>query len=506
MAFEFRVDVGTMRPVRRQPDGRIIADVLITKPGIFEYADTAYPGGIRRELRPESEVFSRETMDSFKMMPATPVHPPKLLDSTTAKHWSVGATGSNVTRSRVDGDDDHVLTEVMVSDAKTVQKMDDGDTAVSVGYSCRTDMRAGVDPKYGRYDLIQRDIRGNHLAVGIGAGRAGRMARVRMDAEITPAERAAAARGDDVVIISDDDDDSVDLQPVMIAFTTIVEGHQHTLTTSLQSGCTSYANAEGTDLGHSHEWLRTADGKIQIAENAGHSHDVDPAMIGVRGDRAAGAGSNMNEVEKLQENLRALEQALKASEMLAAQEKTRADAAETARDSIQGRMDQVDKEIGELKVKLATGAQVLEVAEITKRDQRIDQLEQKVARFDETHDKAVKARTALMFKAGSVLGSDFRMDDLSERQIMCAVVKRLDATADVTDGVPDGNIAGQFDQLLKRRLSRARQEANVSEIIGTGGEQSRADSRSTRLEDYRSMGKRPLSEVLTPRNKTQKGA
>ncbi len=175
-------------------DGRLVAEALITKPGVFEYPDTKYPGGVRRELRPDAEVYSRATMDSFANIPCTPRHPPTLLTTATAKAHMVGSTGDNVDRANVDGDPDWLKTKVMVADAATIKRMDAGDNAVSCGYACVIDETPGVDPKYGRFDVVQRQIRGNHLAVGIPSGRAGRMARVRMDAEITDEERASAIK------------------------------------------------------------------------------------------------------------------------------------------------------------------------------------------------------------------------------------------------------------------------------------------------------------------------
>lgn len=489
-------------------DGRLIADALITKPGVFEYPDKNYPGGIRRELRPDAEVYSRETMDSFASMPCTLRHPPKLLDATIAKLYMVGSTGDRVSREQVTGDSDWLKTKVMVADATSIKRMDAGDNAVSCGYKCILEERAGVDPKYGRFDVVQTQIRGNHLAVGIPEGRAGDMARVRMDDIATYADLEYGLT-------------TVVVEPSFIVMTTVVDGHQHTIDPNCDAGYTSGATLEGADCSHYHEFVRTVDGTLRISENAGHTHELDAATLGVRSDSAdhkrfgvgrpsarvaAGSrsdsgvtrlGGNMDP-EKQKETILTLEAGLKNEEAKNATLTTRADAAETARDTAVGRIDQLEKEIEALRVKLASGATAAETAAVLREKTRADSLEEKVARFDETFDKAIRARTKIMHDGQLVMGPEFRMDDLSDRAILCAIVKRLDSTADVTDSVPFGVIKGMSDQLLKKKLSRAREDARVAEVIGVSTDvaTTRQDSRAQKREEYRNQGKRPLHEVM----------
>lgn len=175
------------------PDGRVRVDALITRPGIFEYRDAKFPGGIRRELREKSEVFDPKSLASYEQMPATHDHPPVMLDSNNSRRYMVGSTGERVDRETVDGEE-YVRTSVMVADSDTIKDMDSGKLEVSCGYACVVENKSGVHPVYGRYDAKQTQIRGNHLAVGIDRGRAGRTARVRMDSELTPEERNAPTR------------------------------------------------------------------------------------------------------------------------------------------------------------------------------------------------------------------------------------------------------------------------------------------------------------------------
>lgn len=506
--FAFRTDVATLQPAKRMDDGRLVAEALITKPGIFEYPDPKYPGGIRRELRPDAEVYSRETMDSFASMPCTQGHPSELLTSLTAKRHMVGSTGDRVSREPVPGEPDWIKTKVMVADAPTIKRMDSGDNATSCGYACWIDERGGVDPKYGRFDVVQRNIRGNHLAVGIPAGRAGRLARVRMDAEVTADDRALAAKRADEIATYDD---LAAAAPELVVMTTAVDGHQHTLDPADPSGCTSSATAEGAEDSHRHEFVRAVDGKLTIAENAGHTHDVDPSTIGVREDGAANHGGgalggrfdsinregHMNELEKMKEMVKVLEAGLKASETETADLKTRLDAAEQAAGEAHGVLKTVEQERDALKVQIAAGASAVETEALVRERTRADQADAKVARFDETVESLVESRADLQFRAAVAMGPEFKMRGLTDRQIMAAVVKRLDAAADVSDAVELGYIKGRFDSLLKLQLQRARQDANVSAILGSTAQTARADSKADKMREYREQWKKPLHEVLT---------
>ncbi len=388
-------------------DGRLVADAHITRAGIFSYADSTKPSGVRLELRPESEVFDSESLASFANLPITDGHPPKLITADTAKKVMVGMTGDHVTR-----DDEFVKAKVSIADAGTIKKMDAGDVEVSCGYACVVEDKAGVDPKYGRYDAIQRKIRGNHLAVAVGSARAGRTARVRMDSELTDQERSDA-------------------------------------------------------------------------------REVVPS--------ATSHGGGAMDPEKLQETVRALEAGLKTAETALVTQTARADSAETARDVERGKVVTLESQIGTLRATIAANATAVETAAIGEQRERADKAEQLVARFDAEVESRVKERCALMIKATSVLGTDFRMDDLSKRDIESAVVKRLDSTADVSKAVADGVITGQFETLVKGNLRQARSLANAAEVLGTPSENVRNDSAEKRRQELRNLGKVPLPNDIRAR-------
>lgn len=161
------------------PEGYLRGDAILTRTGVFEYANP--DGSIRREYRPPEEVFKPESLASFGMRPMTVNHPPprtdglRLLDSSTAPKHSVGATGENV---RQDGD--FMRAPIAIFDAKAVDLVKRGKRGLSNGYTAKLDFTPGTTPQGEHYDCIQRDIRGDHIAI-VDAPRAGATAQIRLD-------------------------------------------------------------------------------------------------------------------------------------------------------------------------------------------------------------------------------------------------------------------------------------------------------------------------------------
>lgn len=156
-------------------------DAKIARCGVLEYRNA--DGSIRRELRIPDEVFSRDTLDSFELSPLTNSHPGVgLLDSKNTTAAQIGSVG----KVRRDDDGYHVAAAVQVMDQRTIKHIEQGKVELSCGYRCDLDMQAGVTegiegiPDGLQYDAIQRNIRGNHVAV-VGRGRSGRSVALRVD-------------------------------------------------------------------------------------------------------------------------------------------------------------------------------------------------------------------------------------------------------------------------------------------------------------------------------------
>ena len=160
------------KPVRLS-NGFLRAEGYLTRAGIFVYRDGQ--GNTVRELRPPEEVFHPDSLASFALVPVTNDHPSELLTADNAKQYAVGSVSEVVTP-----DGDKVRASLMITDAAAIEALDAGKSELSCGYTANVEFSPGVwngQP----YDAVQRNIRGNHVAL-VDAGRAGPACAIRMDA------------------------------------------------------------------------------------------------------------------------------------------------------------------------------------------------------------------------------------------------------------------------------------------------------------------------------------
>jgi len=175
-----RFDRGALeKPVKLQ-NGWLRVDGYIARAGLLEYLRS--DGSAWVEYRPPEEAFNTDSLESFSLVPLTNNHPPTgLLDAENTKLFQVGT----VETPHQDGD--KIRAKILVTDSAVVSQMAAGKVELSCGYLCDLEMTPGeIDGK--RYDAIQRNVRGNHVAL-VAAGRAGPEIRVRMDnanAEMVP--------------------------------------------------------------------------------------------------------------------------------------------------------------------------------------------------------------------------------------------------------------------------------------------------------------------------------
>lgn len=129
------------------------------------------PGDILRVFRPEEEVFAQDSLDSFENAPVTDDHPPENVTSANFRKYAVGvAVGKRVKEG------DHTAGDILISDAATIAKIDNGKAELSDGYACEVELKSGTWNGQD-YDAIKRNIRGNHIAI-VGAGRCGGSCRI----------------------------------------------------------------------------------------------------------------------------------------------------------------------------------------------------------------------------------------------------------------------------------------------------------------------------------------
>ena len=166
---------------RREPEGYLLClNVPVARTGTQDYLpeELGLPGigppschpersrGISSDLisvhRPESEVFSPETIASFEAMPVTNDHPPDGVDISNIRALQKGHA-HNVRRGTGE-ESDLLLADLIITDPILIDLILSGKREISCGYTYE------LCEENGQY--IQRKIRGNHVAV-VDAGRAG---------------------------------------------------------------------------------------------------------------------------------------------------------------------------------------------------------------------------------------------------------------------------------------------------------------------------------------------
>ena len=152
-----------------------IADNPISKVGVFEYLgsqvhESFEPNRIYKVFRPADELSSQETIDSFKLLPWTDEHAmlgPEDEGLTPAEKKGIhGVIGENVWFDGV-----YLRANLKVFSEKLAEKIKKGKRELSIGYRCVYEIMNGIfdgEP----YDAIQRQIRGNHVAL-VEEGRSG---------------------------------------------------------------------------------------------------------------------------------------------------------------------------------------------------------------------------------------------------------------------------------------------------------------------------------------------
>lgn len=156
------------------PEGFLEGYAIATRTGVFSYRRA--DGSIQRELRTDEEVFNQDAIDSFKMKPITNDHPEDMVNIDNASELSVGMTGQEIKKI-----DNYLAPFIKITDKKAVQDAKSGKRGMSFGYKVKLVKKDGVY-KGEKYDYVQTNIRGNHLAL-VYEGRAGEKAKLRLDSQ-----------------------------------------------------------------------------------------------------------------------------------------------------------------------------------------------------------------------------------------------------------------------------------------------------------------------------------
>jgi len=143
---------------------------VLTSVGIFEYKNP--DGSIRRELRLPEEVFSEESLASYKGKPIIITHDAGIVTKENVGEHQIGTILTEGYRS---GED--VRAEIVIHQTDAMKRS--GLKELSLGYDLDLEETAG-EWNGQPYDAIQRNIRINHLAL-VREARAGDQARLNID-------------------------------------------------------------------------------------------------------------------------------------------------------------------------------------------------------------------------------------------------------------------------------------------------------------------------------------
>lgn len=172
---ETRYDRAEIKPGWEEtPEGYLRIPATFSRAGLQRYRRA--DGSTAVEYRPEEEVSRKDALLSLANLPVTLEHPPELLTPETCTQYQRGFSGSHVEyRSPF------ATGFVTITDRDAIDAVKRGDAReVSVGYRVKFDATPGVSPDGERYDGVQREISGNHIAI-VRKGRAGPEVRLHMD-------------------------------------------------------------------------------------------------------------------------------------------------------------------------------------------------------------------------------------------------------------------------------------------------------------------------------------
>lgn len=173
-------DALTLDTPRRSSDGYVRVRARSARAGVYDYLGIEVdPEGKRfkatdtvKVYRPAEEVFDKASLASFALRPITDDHPTV---PVAASNWRDHARGTIIGAVK---DGEYVGFDLAFMDADTVSKLDSGKRELSNGYSCDLSFEDGTAPDGTAYQAVQRNIRGNHVAL-VDRGRAGPECRVK---------------------------------------------------------------------------------------------------------------------------------------------------------------------------------------------------------------------------------------------------------------------------------------------------------------------------------------
>ncbi len=167
----------TLTSQKRTAEGYLKVTARLARTGLQDYYRGEIgldgdPAAIVKVLRPESEVFDSVSMTSFALKPVTDDHPSDPVNIGNFKDLAIGFSGENITR-----DGEFLKGTLVITDQRAVAQIESGKSEISLGYFVELELTPGETSDGVAFDAVQRNIRGNHIAI-VDAGRCGGECRI----------------------------------------------------------------------------------------------------------------------------------------------------------------------------------------------------------------------------------------------------------------------------------------------------------------------------------------
>lgn len=174
-----------MKRYREDGNGYVkFENIPLSKAGVFPYLGSQLPASLGlvpdqtyMVFRPESELNNPETIESFKGVPWYNKHV-MTGDQFGVSPEEVGVYGS--TGDNIEYRDGSLYGNLYLFAKTLKESIKAGLKELSCGFACVYELISGVSPDGKKYDVIQKEIRGNHLA-SVPEGRMGSEVSVAMD-------------------------------------------------------------------------------------------------------------------------------------------------------------------------------------------------------------------------------------------------------------------------------------------------------------------------------------
>lgn len=226
--------------------------------------------------RPADEVFAKASIASFIGKPITDDHPAVPVTAANWRDHSRGVIGGAAK------DGEWLGFDLALMDAATISKVDAGKCELSGGYACDLSIEDGTTPAGEAYQAVQRNIRGNHVAI-VDRARAGSKARIG-DAD---GGNAMFQNCESATVIQTSLEDQ---EPNKMPHTLIIDGLQvpnvsdeaKAAIEKLQGQVTALGAAKDaaeTKVGELTAAVSTKDGEIKALEQKVKDAEVTPAKL-----------------------------------------------------------------------------------------------------------------------------------------------------------------------------------------------------------------------------------